>query len=54
VLLAIGLSARDRTRASLQRLVSRFGSGTVPRSIPVAILLMVAAASVAAVPFSIP
>ena len=54
VLLAIGLGARDRTRASLQRLVSRFGSGTVPRSIPVAILLMVAAASVAAVPFSIP
>ena len=51
VLLAIGLGARQSTRTWLQKLVSRFGSGTVTRSIPIAIIWWLAALVVATVPF---
>ncbi|KZE93918.1 hypothetical protein AVP42_01538 [Agromyces sp. NDB4Y10] len=51
VLLVVGLLARERTRARLERIVARFGQGTVRRSVPLALLLFAAAAAVAAVPF---
>lgn len=51
VLLAIGLLARDRVRARLERLVARFGTGTVPRSAPVAVTWMVLGAAVLTIPF---
>lgn len=51
VLLAVGLLARERTRAWLERIVTRFGSATIRRSVPVAVLLMVCALAVGTVPF---
>jgi hypothetical protein len=51
ILLAIGLVARDRTRAWLDGLVTRFGSGTVRRSVPIAAALFAAAMAVGALPF---
>lgn len=51
ILLAIGLVARDRTRAWLDGLVTRFGSGTVRRSVPIAVALFASAAAVGAIPF---
>nr|WP_276498414.1 GAP family protein [Agromyces luteolus] len=51
VLLAIGLAAREPTRARLQRLIDRFGSGVVRRSVPIGLLLLLAAIAVAVVPF---
>lgn len=51
VLLAIGLVARERTRAWLAGLVTRFGSGTVRRSVPVAVALFASAAIVGSIPF---
>ena len=51
VLLAVGLLARERTRAWLERIVTRFGSGTIRRSVPVAVLLMACALAVGSVPF---
>jgi Sap, sulfolipid-1-addressing protein len=53
-LLVVGLVARERTRGRLQQLVSRFSSGTVRRSVPVAILLLLAAIAVGSVPFWLP
>jgi hypothetical protein len=53
VLLAVGLLAADRTRGRLQRLVARFGTGTVRRSVPTAVALMMAAVAVATIPFGI-
>ncbi|CAI9390101.1 GAP family protein [Microbacterium sp. T2.11-28] len=51
VLLTVGLIARRRVRERLESLVRRFGTGTVPRSVPIAIALMVSGAAVATVPF---
>lgn len=51
VLLAVGLLARERTRAWLERIVTRFGRGTIRRSVPVAVLLMACALAVGSVPF---
>lgn len=51
ILLVVGLLARERTRAWLQRLVTRYGTGVIRRSVPVAILLLAAAVAVATVPF---
>ena len=51
VLLAVGLLARKRTHTWLQRQITRFGTGTVKRSVPAAILLLSAAAAVATIPF---
>jgi cytochrome c biogenesis protein CcdA len=54
VLLVVGLLARERTRDRLQRLVTRFGSGTVRRSVPIAVLLLLAAVAVGSIPFLLP
>ncbi|MEI5582813.1 MULTISPECIES: GAP family protein [unclassified Agromyces] len=51
VLLVVGLLARDRTRARLQGLVARFGSGTVRSSVPIAVLLVLSGIAVASIPF---
>jgi hypothetical protein len=51
VLLFVGLLARERTRDWLQGLVTRFGSGTMRRSVPVAVLLMIAGVLIASIPF---
>lgn len=50
VLLAVGLVARDRVRDRLQRLVERFGTGTVARSVPVAVMLIALGLAVGTVP----
>ncbi len=49
-LLAVGLLARDRVRSWLQRLVERFGTGTVERSAPLAILLILLGLAVGTIP----
>jgi hypothetical protein len=51
ILLAVGLLARDRTRAWLDRQLTRFGTGVITRSVPIAVLLLMAAAAVATIPF---
>ncbi len=51
VLLVVGMVARRRTRAWLDRLVTRLGTGVVKRSIPVAVTLWVLAIAVGTVPF---
>lgn len=53
ILLAVGLIARERVRAMLERLVKRFGTGTVKRSIPVAVTWMLIGIAVLSVPFLI-
>lgn len=50
VLLIVGLVARDRVRAKLQRLVDRFGTGTVRRSVPIAIVLIILGLAVGTIP----
>lgn len=51
VLLIVGLVHGDRVRGWLQRLVDRLGTGTVKRSIPVAVALIVMGLAVASIPF---
>lgn len=51
ILLVVGLVSGSRVRDRLQRLVDRLGTGTVKRSIPVAILLCVLGLAVASIPF---
>lgn len=51
ILLVVGIVARRRTRAWLDGLVTRLGTGVVKRSIPVAVTLWVLAIAVGAVPF---
>lgn len=51
ILLAVGLTNGDRVRDRLRRLVDRLGTGTVKRSIPVAIVLTLLGVAVASVPF---
>lgn len=51
VLLVIGLASRERTRERLDRIVERLGTGTVRRSVPLAVTWFVAAGAVASVPF---
>lgn len=53
VLLVVGMLARERTRAWLERIVARFGSGTVRRSLPIALILMASAVAVMTVPFQL-
>jgi hypothetical protein len=49
--LVVGLLARERVRDWLRRLVARYSSGTIRRSLPIAILLMASAVIVATIPF---
>lgn len=51
ILLVIGLVTRKRTHAFLDRVLTRLGTGTVKRSVPVAIVLVILGAAVASVPF---
>jgi hypothetical protein len=51
VLVVIGSVAHDKVRGRLQRLVARFTTGLVKRSVPIAAGSMVAGVVVAAVPF---
>ncbi|MFG6475348.1 GAP family protein [Microbacterium sp. P06] len=50
VLLAVGLTSGARVREWLQRLVDRLGTGTVKRSIPTAVVLILLGVAVASVP----
>jgi Sap, sulfolipid-1-addressing protein len=51
VLVVIGSVAHDKVRGRLQKLVTRFTTGVVKRSVPIAVGSMVAGVVVAAVPF---
>ena len=51
ILLIIGSVAHDTVRGRLQRLVARFTTGVVPRSVPIAVGSMAAGLAVAALPF---
>ncbi|WP_461476695.1 GAP family protein [Microbacterium sp. HJ5] len=51
ILLTVGLIARDRVRSALQRLVDRFGTGTVKRSAPIAIIFILLGIGVGSIPF---
>lgn len=50
ILLAVGMVARDRVRARLQSIITRFGTGTVSRSVAIAIILIVTGLAVASIP----
>ena len=51
ILVVIGSLAHDKVRGRLQRLVARFTTGVVKRSVPIAAGSLVAGVGVAAVPF---
>lgn len=51
ILLVVGLTSGARVREWLQRLVDRLGTGTVKRSIPIAVVLALLGLAVASVPF---
>lgn len=51
ILLVVGLTSGGRVRERLQRLVDRFGTGTVKRSIPIGIALALLGVAVASIPF---
>lgn len=53
VLLLVGTLSREATKKWLERLVSKFGTGTVRRSIPIGLLTIVAGLAVASVPFAL-
>ena len=51
ILLVVGLVSRKRTRAFLERVQTRLGTGVVKRSIPTALTLMLLGVAVASIPF---
>lgn len=51
VLLAVGVMSRDQTHAWLTKIVRRFGTGAVKRSVPAALSLIVTGVAVGSVPF---
>ena len=51
VLVVVGGLAHDRVRGWLERLVARFTTGVVQRSLPIAVASMAAGVAIAAVPF---
>lgn len=51
ILLVVGLTSGGRVRERLERLVDRFGTGTVKRSIPIGIALALLGVAVASIPF---
>ncbi|MBX9718869.1 MAG: hypothetical protein K2X36_08505, partial [Microbacteriaceae bacterium] len=53
VLLVVGLTSRERTRAWLQNVTRRFTEGTVRRSVLAAVLLMVTGVAVASIPYAL-
>lgn len=53
VLLLVGTINRDRTRNWLERIVAKFGTGAIKRSIPAALLTVAAGIAVASIPFAL-
>jgi hypothetical protein len=51
ILLLVGTVNRERTRNWLQKIVTKFGSGTIKRSIAIGCLTIVAGLAVASIPF---
>jgi hypothetical protein len=51
ILVFVGSVAHEKVRGRLQRLVARFTTGVIRRSVPVAVTLMVMGVAVAALPF---
>ena len=51
ILLLIGTINRERTRLWLDTIVTRFGSGTIARSIPIGLLTIAGGLGVASIPF---
>lgn len=51
LLLVVGLVSRKRTRAFLERVQTRLGTGVVERSVPTALTLIGLGVAVASVPF---
>lgn len=51
ILLLVGTLSREATRNWLERLVSKLGTGTIKRSIPIAIITIVLGIGVASIPF---
>ena len=51
ILLLVGTVNRDRTRSWLQKIVTKFGSGTIKRSIAIGLLTIAAGVGVASIPF---
>ena len=51
ILLLIGTINRERTRLWLDTIVTRFGSGTIARSIPIGLLTIASGLAVASIPF---
>ena len=52
ILLLVGTANRERTRNWLERIVTKFGTGTMRRSIPLALTTIVAGIAVASIPFA--
>lgn len=53
VLLLIGTISRAATKKWLEKLVSKFGTGTVKRSIPIGVITIAAGLAVASIPFAL-
>lgn len=53
VLLLVGTLSRAKTKKWLEGLVSKFGAGTVKRSIPIGLATMAAGIGVASIPFTL-
>lgn len=51
ILLLVGTLSREVTRNWLERLVNKLGTGTIKRSIPIAIITLVLGLAVASIPF---
>ena len=51
VLLIVGTINRERTRTWLSRIVTRFGTGTIKRSVPISLLLIMTGIAVGSIPF---
>lgn len=51
ILLLVGTLSREATKNWLERLVSKLGTGTIKRSIPIAIITIVLGIGVASIPF---
>lgn len=53
ILLLVGTLSKTVTRKWLEKLAKKFGTGTVKRSIPIALATIVAGLAVASIPFAL-
>ena len=51
ILLLFGTVTRERTRSWLQKIVTKFGLGTIKRTITIGLVIIVAGLAVASIPF---